>query len=719
MKRILQALDHAETKPVVGQDDMKKFLQVVTEGASPHKVALPVQMAMQHYQQPQAHVPSNKSPIKTSVRKFFKEVEVEHTEKMAEKKQLLRQYSQTIAERVLMREFKERPTEDEGKYFYKGDNPNIKGALTKARTNAPGADDDMEALIIQGDRVATNLEKAQAQITRQQEREDELTDILNAAETRFRDLNAKVAAGEIDDQDVVAAQAAQEIEKDVDHAKSQVGQDSGHQDKSDKPKAIDKIKEPTVNKAPDQKPAVKKVNTKDANNDIDKIKEPTVNKAPDQKPAVKKVNTKDASAAIDKMARTKVSTPKVNTKDAGAAIDKMARTPVAQPADTTNPSFPFDPFAHTVGSIRNYPQPNNPNLVPEKPAKDPNQRNLDLKRKSTPKGVQSVGRKSKASSTPKDLPKPNPAEIASALYKRLGEPIPKATKKIDPFASVDKNFGSLEEPEMQAENHYNQDANDQQLPVDQPQPVQQPVQDIQQPAQDVDTQNQKRNEIDSNFLIIRRGLKNHLPRVDIHINGEGITVYRSQMYALIQTLGHINNPKTAYERRDKILSSTVEWFDWVESTPTRKWIGHFDNWWKIEQRRAKQQRLQATGTQELPLNETVLNYLATKEGFPNWIEAKKILDESEFIDLVQRASKLIKQLKENEIPGHSMGFKPGPGSPGMQSNTPDGGHLGLGEKMSSKKTLKNSNPCWTGYHPVGTKKKGGRTVPNCVPTSKK
>lgn len=35
----------------------------------------------------------------------------------------------------------------------------------------------------------------------------------------------------------------------------------------------------------------------------------------------------------------------------------------------------------------------------------------------------------------------------------------------------------------------------------------------------------------------------------------------------------------------------------------------------------------------------------------------------------------------------------------------------------AKKTLKNSNPCWKGYHPVGTKKKGGRTVPNCVPTN--
>ena len=27
------------------------------------------------------------------------------------------------------------------------------------------------------------------------------------------------------------------------------------------------------------------------------------------------------------------------------------------------------------------------------------------------------------------------------------------------------------------------------------------------------------------------------------------------------------------------------------------------------------------------------------------------------------------------------------------------------------------NPCWKGYKPVGTKKKGGKTVPNCVPTN--
>jgi hypothetical protein len=33
------------------------------------------------------------------------------------------------------------------------------------------------------------------------------------------------------------------------------------------------------------------------------------------------------------------------------------------------------------------------------------------------------------------------------------------------------------------------------------------------------------------------------------------------------------------------------------------------------------------------------------------------------------------------------------------------------------KSLRKTNPCWKGYHPVGTKKKGGKTVPNCVPTS--
>ena len=31
---------------------------------------------------------------------------------------------------------------------------------------------------------------------------------------------------------------------------------------------------------------------------------------------------------------------------------------------------------------------------------------------------------------------------------------------------------------------------------------------------------------------------------------------------------------------------------------------------------------------------------------------------------------------------------------------------------------KNADPCWDGYEKIGTKKKGGKTVPNCVPEKK-
>ena len=38
--------------------------------------------------------------------------------------------------------------------------------------------------------------------------------------------------------------------------------------------------------------------------------------------------------------------------------------------------------------------------------------------------------------------------------------------------------------------------------------------------------------------------------------------------------------------------------------------------------------------------------------------------------------------------------------------------------FTEEKTLKNTNPCWPGYEPVGTKIKRGKTVPNCVPEDK-
>jgi hypothetical protein len=102
MKRILQALDGASSKPVEGADSMKKFLSVMTEGANPHKVSLPVQMAMQHYQ---AVEPASVVERKPSLlNKYFKEIEQEIAEQQTSRQQLIKQYSQTIAERVLIKE---------------------------------------------------------------------------------------------------------------------------------------------------------------------------------------------------------------------------------------------------------------------------------------------------------------------------------------------------------------------------------------------------------------------------------------------------------------------------------------------------------------------------------------------------------------------------------------------------------------------------------------
>lgn len=111
MKRILQAMDSVSTSPVVGANDMAKFLsivdknattQVLTEASNPHKVSLPVQMAMQHYQK---EIPAPVLERKTSlINKYFTEVEQEFAEEKNQKRSLINQYAQTIAERVLMKE---------------------------------------------------------------------------------------------------------------------------------------------------------------------------------------------------------------------------------------------------------------------------------------------------------------------------------------------------------------------------------------------------------------------------------------------------------------------------------------------------------------------------------------------------------------------------------------------------------------------------------------
>lgn len=109
MKRILQAMDGVATKPVVGASDMSKFLSiidkpttesVITEGSNPHKVALPVQMAMQHFQKPV--IKAEKTP--SLLNKYFAEAEESYAKEKEQKQELLKQYASVIAERVLMKE---------------------------------------------------------------------------------------------------------------------------------------------------------------------------------------------------------------------------------------------------------------------------------------------------------------------------------------------------------------------------------------------------------------------------------------------------------------------------------------------------------------------------------------------------------------------------------------------------------------------------------------
>lgn len=82
-------------------DFIKKYLSKrLEEGANPHKVTLPVQMAMQHYQQPSATV----KPRTRLIDKYFTEAEATILQKKQEEKMLLKQYAQVIAERVLTKD---------------------------------------------------------------------------------------------------------------------------------------------------------------------------------------------------------------------------------------------------------------------------------------------------------------------------------------------------------------------------------------------------------------------------------------------------------------------------------------------------------------------------------------------------------------------------------------------------------------------------------------
>jgi hypothetical protein len=77
----------------------KNDVKILNEGKGPHKVALPVQMAMQHYQTDQA---VERKP--RVIDKYFQEAEQVINQRKEDKRGLINQYAKVIAERVLMKE---------------------------------------------------------------------------------------------------------------------------------------------------------------------------------------------------------------------------------------------------------------------------------------------------------------------------------------------------------------------------------------------------------------------------------------------------------------------------------------------------------------------------------------------------------------------------------------------------------------------------------------
>jgi hypothetical protein len=101
MKQILQAMDSVKiSAPIENTDDMKKFMSIVTEGANPHKVALPVQMAMQHYSTP-AKDEIAKLARPSLLKQYMAEASAEQVQTQHVKKAEINQYAKYIAYKVM------------------------------------------------------------------------------------------------------------------------------------------------------------------------------------------------------------------------------------------------------------------------------------------------------------------------------------------------------------------------------------------------------------------------------------------------------------------------------------------------------------------------------------------------------------------------------------------------------------------------------------------
>jgi hypothetical protein len=102
MKQILQAMDSVNVSaPIESADDMKKFMSIVTEGSNPHKVALPVQMAMQHYSTPVNDELTKKTARPSLLKQYMAEASEEQEQARYAKKAEINQYAQYIAYKVM------------------------------------------------------------------------------------------------------------------------------------------------------------------------------------------------------------------------------------------------------------------------------------------------------------------------------------------------------------------------------------------------------------------------------------------------------------------------------------------------------------------------------------------------------------------------------------------------------------------------------------------
>ena len=155
-------------QPSTVQENMDKFLSIVkqndvsilNEGANPHKVSLPVQMAMQHYQQEEtAHKPVGRDNV---IRKYFKEVEEELTAEKTEKRQLINQYASIIAERVLMKEgmFDSKPKIDWNKRAKELFAKNLNEQQVKAQLLKEGCPPKQVDVYVQAGQMEESLDEA-------------------------------------------------------------------------------------------------------------------------------------------------------------------------------------------------------------------------------------------------------------------------------------------------------------------------------------------------------------------------------------------------------------------------------------------------------------------------------------------------------------------------------------------------------------------------------